>query len=92
MTIDVDSTICEVSGKAKADADWRYHAFIASRDDLPTAAAYHRAHATVELAIRDLKQNAGLEHLPNASRPSWDSRLAAAWRLDRHGPIHPERA
>ena len=48
---------------------WRYHAFTTDRADLDTAAAdaYHRAHATVESAIRDLKQNAGLAHLPSGS-------------------------
>ena len=44
--------------------DWRYHAFITNRTDLDTTAAdaYHRAHATVELAIRDLKESTGLAH------------------------------
>jgi hypothetical protein len=27
--------------------------------------AFHRQHATVELAIRDLKEGAGLEHVPS---------------------------
>ena len=47
--------------------DWRYHAFITDRDDLDTVAAdaFHRQHATVELAIRDLKEGAGLEHVPS---------------------------
>ncbi len=45
--------------------DWRHHAFITNRDDLDTetADAYHRGHARVELAIRDLKDN-GLAPLP----------------------------
>ena len=46
--------------------DWRYHAFITS---LPTPTiqvdAFHRDHATIELAIRDLKEGAGLEHCPS---------------------------
>ena len=48
---------------------WRYHAFITNRTDLTTAAAddYHRQHATVELAIRDLKEATGLAHLPSGS-------------------------
>ena len=60
--------------------DWRYHAFITNRTDLDTVAAdkYHRAHATVELAIRDLKQNAGLEHLPSGSFPANAAWLACA--------------
>ena len=28
---------------------------------------FHRAHATVELAIRDLKEGAGLEHVPSGN-------------------------
>ena len=46
--------------------DWRYHAFVTSLDT-PTVAAdqFHREHATVELAIRDLKEGAGLEHCPS---------------------------
>ena len=47
--------------------DWRYHAFISNRDDPNTveADAFHREHAGVELTIRDLKEGAGLEHLPS---------------------------
>ncbi len=46
--------------------DWRYHAFITSLDT-PTIEvdAFHRDHASVELAIRDLKEGAGLEHCPS---------------------------
>ena len=38
--------------------NWRYHCFVTDRHDLDTKAAdaYHRGHATVELAIRDLKE------------------------------------
>ncbi len=47
--------------------DWCHHAFTTNRSDLDAAPAdaIHRAHATVELAIRGLKQNAGLAHLPS---------------------------
>ncbi|MCP3912652.1 MAG: hypothetical protein GY713_17055 [Actinomycetia bacterium] len=46
--------------------DWRHHAFI-TNTDLSTVDAdrFHREHAVVELAIRDLKQGAGLEHIPS---------------------------
>ena len=46
---------------------WRHHAFITNRSDLDTRAAdaYHRAHATVELAIRDLKEGSGLRRCPS---------------------------
>ena len=49
--------------------DWRHHAFITNRNDLTTIEAdqFHREHATVELAIRDLKEGAGLEHLPSGN-------------------------
>ena len=46
--------------------DWRHHAFITDLD-LPVVAMdqFHRDHATVELAIRDLKEGAGMEHCPS---------------------------
>lgn len=47
-------------------ADWRHHAFITNRPGDPVALdADHRAHAVVELAIRDLKHGAGLNHCPS---------------------------
>jgi len=46
--------------------DWRYHAFVTSSTaDAVTADRFHRDHARVELAIRDLKEGAGLEHVPS---------------------------
>ena len=48
--------------------EWRHFAFVT---DLGANAvdvdAFHRNHATVELAIRDLKEGAGLEHVPSGS-------------------------
>ncbi len=45
--------------------DWRHHAFVTDRDgDAVWLDADHRAHAVVELAIRDLKEGAGLAHWP----------------------------
>jgi len=48
--------------------DWRHHAFLT---DLPGPAvevdAFHRHHAVIELAIRDLKEGAGLDHVPSGS-------------------------
>ncbi len=46
--------------------NWRHHAFITD-SPAPTvdADAEHRAHAVIELAIRDLKDGAGLEHCPS---------------------------
>jgi hypothetical protein len=53
-------------GQAQLWPHWRHHAFVTSIG-LPTveAAQFHRQHATVELAIRDLKEGAGLEHCPS---------------------------
>ena len=46
--------------------DWRHHAFVTNLElDAVEADRFHRAHATVELAIRDLKEGAGLEHCPS---------------------------
>jgi hypothetical protein len=52
--------------QARLWPDWRYHAFITSLDTpIVEADAFHRDHATIELAIRDLKDGAGLEHCPS---------------------------
>ena len=46
--------------------DWRHHAFLTDLDgDAVTLDAFHRHHAVVELAIRDLKEGSGLEHCPS---------------------------
>ena len=46
--------------------DWRHHAFITNTEhDTAAADRFHRAHAVVELAIRDLKEGSGLEHVPS---------------------------
>ncbi len=68
--------------------DWRYHAFITNRTDPDTtdADAYHRAHATVELAIRDLKNSTGLAHLLSgrfAANAAWLACAALAHNLYR---------
>ena len=45
---------------------WRHHAFITDLElPLVEMDRFHREHATVELAIRDLKEGAGLEHCPS---------------------------
>ena len=67
---------------------WRYHAFITNRTDLDPIAAdkYHRQHATVELAIRDLKNSTGLAHLPSgnfAANAAWLTCAALAHNLYR---------
>jgi hypothetical protein len=55
--------------------EWRHHEFITNRDDLDCVAAdqFHREHAVVELAIRDLKAG-GAEHIPSghhAANAAW---------------------
>jgi Transposase DDE domain group 1 len=46
--------------------DWRYHAFVTDREgDAVSLDADHRRHAVCELAIRDLKDGAGLRHCPS---------------------------
>ena len=45
--------------------NWRYHCFVTDRHDLASPDANHRGHATVELAIRDLKEGSGLSRCPS---------------------------
>jgi hypothetical protein len=46
--------------------NWRHHCFVTNVDlDAVAADEFHRDHARVELAIRDLKEGAGLEHCPS---------------------------
>ena len=48
--------------------DWRHFAFFTDLDgDAVTVDAFHREHATVELDIRDLKEGAGMEHVPSGN-------------------------
>jgi DDE family transposase len=48
--------------------NWRHFAFLTDLDgDAVTVDAFHREHAVVELDIRDLKEGAGLEHLPSGN-------------------------
>jgi hypothetical protein len=79
-------------------ATWDYHAFITSLDgDEVVVDAYHRRHANVELAIRDLKEGAGLEHCPSGRFAANGAWLACAvlahntirW-FARLGGLHPK--
>jgi len=46
--------------------DWRHHAFVTDREgDALALDRDHRRHAAIELAIRDLKEGAGLAHCPS---------------------------
>ena len=80
--------------------DWRYHSFVTDRDDLDTKAAdaYHRNHATVELAIRDLKEGSGLSRCPSGrffANAAWLACCVLAHNLARWtarlGKTHPAR-
>ena len=54
--------------QAKLWPDWRHFAFLTDLDDDATIVdAFHRQHAVVELAIRDLKEGAGMEHVPSGN-------------------------
>lgn len=77
--------------------DWRHHAFI-TNVDLPTVTVdqFHRDHATVELAIRDLKEGAGLEHCPSGrffASAAWLGCAVLAHNVTRWtarlGHVHP---
>jgi hypothetical protein len=48
--------------------DWRHHALLTDlTGDAVTVDRFHRHHAVVELAIRDWKEGAGLEHVPSGN-------------------------
>jgi hypothetical protein len=77
--------------------DWRHFAFI-TNVELPTVEMdqFHRDHATVELAIRDLKEGAGLEHCPSGeffANAAWLACSVLAHNLTRWtarlGELHP---
>jgi Transposase DDE domain group 1 len=54
--------------QAKLWPDWRHFAFLTDlAGDTANTDAFHRQHAVVELAIRDLKEGAGMEHVPSGN-------------------------
>lgn len=67
--------------------DWRHHAFMTNLElPLIEADQFHRDHARVELAIRDLKEGAGLEHCPSGqffANAAWLGCAALAHNLIR---------
>lgn len=68
-------------------ADWRHHSFITNRTDLTTIDAdrFHREHAVVELAIRELKDG-GAAHIPSghyAANAAWFTCAIIAHNLAR---------
>jgi hypothetical protein len=78
--------------------DWRHHAFITNVElNTVDADRFHRHHATVELAIRDLKDGAGLEHCPSGrffANAAWLACAVLAHNLIRWtarlGGVHPD--
>jgi Transposase DDE domain group 1 len=78
--------------------DWRHHAFVTDLDlALVEMDRFHREHATVELAIRDLKEGAGLEHCPSGrffANAAWLACTVLAHNLlrwsSRLGDVHPD--
>jgi Transposase DDE domain group 1 len=89
-----------LTGRVQAQLwpDWRYHAFVTNlTDDVVEMDQFHRDHATVELAIRDLKEGAGLEHCPSGqffANAAWLSCAVLAHNLIRWtarlGAVHAE--
>ena len=79
--------------------DWRHFAFLTDIEgDAVEVDAFHRAHAVVELAIRDMKEGAGLEHMPSGhffANSAWLLCAALAHNLMRWtallGEITPPR-
>ena len=67
-------------------ATWRHHGFLTDlAGDIETVDAFHRNHATVELAIKDLKDHA-LAHVPSghfAANSAWLVCAAVAHNLVR---------
>jgi hypothetical protein len=57
-----------VGRQATLWTEWRHFAFLTDLAGDPVDVdAFHRAHATVELAIKDLKEGAGMEHVPSGN-------------------------
>ena len=62
--------------------EWRHFAFLTDQEGTAVEVdLFHRAHATVELAIKDLKEGAGMEHVPSGS-----FNANAAWLVWRPWP------
>ena len=75
-----------VGAQAELWPDWRHHAFLTNRTDaLEVVEAEHRQHAVVELAIRELKDQA-LAHFPSGrflANAAWTVIAALAHNLLR---------
>ncbi len=75
-----------IGAQAELWPDWRYHPFLTNRtDEIAIVEAEHRQHAVVELAIRDLKDQA-LAHFPSgvfAANSAWTVIACIAHNLTR---------
>jgi Transposase DDE domain group 1 len=83
--------------QARLWPDWRHFAFLTDlAGDAVEVDAFHRAHASVELAIRDLKEGAGLEHCPSGNYSANSAWLQCAvlahnlirWTATIGTPVH----
>lgn len=75
------------TAQARLFPEWRHHSFITNRTDLTTVEAdrFHREHAIVELAIRELKDG-GATHIPSghyAANAAWFGCAVIAHNLAR---------
>jgi len=89
-----------VGSQAALFPDWRHHVFVTNRHQpAVTVDREHRHHAVVELAIRDLKEGAGLSHVPSGHFSANGAWLACAvlahnlirWTAILADPDHPDR-
>jgi len=65
--------------QARLWPDWRHFGFLTDLDGPAIEIdAFHRQHASIELAIRDLKEGSGLEHCPSGSFSANSAWLQAA--------------
>jgi hypothetical protein len=56
------------AAQARLWPDWRHFGFLTDlTGEAAVIDAFHRDHATVELAIRDLKEGAGMDHVPSGN-------------------------
>jgi hypothetical protein len=78
--------------------DWRHFGFLTDlTGDAVAVDAFHRQHAVVELVIRDVKEGAGLEHIPSgnfSANSAWMCCAVLAHNLIRWTTIlgEPQRA
>ena len=65
--------------QARLWPNWRHFGFLTDLDgDAVSLDVFHRGHAEIELAIRDLKESAGLEHVPSGRFPANGAWLCCA--------------